>query len=88
MKFYVPIVILSINDNIKLLENIKQEFKKTIPGNKYRSGIITQPKNDNLDYMINLIFANIKILFVLLFIYLFFLMSITCHYYKSKILMH
>ena len=66
MKFYVPIVILSINDNIKLLENIKQEFKKTIPGKKYRSGIITQPKNDNLDYMINLIFANIKILFVLL----------------------
>ena len=29
-KIYVPIVTLSINDNIKLLENIKQGFKRTI----------------------------------------------------------
>ena len=44
-KFYVPVVTLSINDNIKFLENIKQEFKRTISWNKYRSEIITQPKN-------------------------------------------
>ena len=34
-KVYVPVVALSINDNIKFLENIKQGFKKTISWNKY-----------------------------------------------------
>ena len=29
-KLYVPVVTLSINDNIKFLENIKQGFKRTI----------------------------------------------------------
>ena len=43
-KLYVPVVTLSINNNIKLLENIKQGFKRTISWNKYRSDIKTQPK--------------------------------------------
>ena len=43
-KPYVPVVTLSINDNIKFLENIKQGFKRTISWNKYRSEITTQPK--------------------------------------------
>ena len=30
-KRYVPIVTLSINDNINFLENIKQGFKRTVP---------------------------------------------------------
>ena len=34
-KVYVPVVALSINDNIKFLENIKQGFKKIISWNKY-----------------------------------------------------
>ena len=29
-KLYIQVVTLSINDNIKFLENIKQEFKRTI----------------------------------------------------------
>ena len=29
-KLYVPVATLSINDNIKFLENIKQGFKRTI----------------------------------------------------------
>ena len=33
-KLYVPVVILSINDNIKVLENTKQEFKRTISWKK------------------------------------------------------
>ena len=33
-KLYVPAVTLSINDNIKFLENIKQGFKTTISWNK------------------------------------------------------
>ena len=36
-KLYVPVVTLSVNDNIKFLENIKQGFKRTISWNKYRS---------------------------------------------------
>ena len=43
-KLYVPIVTLSINGNVKLLENIKQGYKKKLFWNKYRSEIITQPK--------------------------------------------
>ena len=43
-KPYVPVVTLSINDNIKFLENIKQGFKKAISWNKYRPEIITQQK--------------------------------------------
>ena len=46
-KLYVPVVTLSINDNIKFLENIKQGFKRTISWNKYRSEITTKPKNYN-----------------------------------------
>ena len=37
---------LSINDNIKFLENKEQGFERTIYWNKYRSEITTQPKNN------------------------------------------
>ena len=43
-KFYVLIASLSINDNMELLENSKQEFKRRISWNKYRPEIIMQPK--------------------------------------------
>ena len=58
---------LSINDNIKFLGNIKQGFKRTISWDKYRSEIITQPKNNNLDYLIDSTRRNINRLFVLSF---------------------
>ena len=58
---------MSINDNIKFLENIKKRFKKIISWNKYRSEITTQTKNSNLDYQIDPAFRNINRLFVLLF---------------------
>ena len=41
VKSFVPIFTLSVNDNIKFLEDIKQGFKKTISWNKYRSEITT-----------------------------------------------
>ena len=66
-KLYIPVVNLSINDNIKLLENAKQRPKRTISWNKYRSEITTQPKNNNLDYLVDPTFRNINRLFVLLF---------------------
>ena len=48
-KLYLPVVTLSINDNIKFLENIKQVFERTNYWKKYRSEITTQTKNNNLD---------------------------------------
>ena len=85
-KLYVPVVTLSINDNIKFLENIKQEFKRTIFWNKYRSEITIQPKNNNLDYLIHPTFRNINRLFVFfhskmvaIILQEILLISITCH---------
>ena len=66
-KIYVPVVTLSINDNIKFLENIKKGFKITVFWYKYRSEITTQTKNHNLDYLIDPTFTNINRLFVLSF---------------------
>ena len=36
-KFCVPVVALSVNDNITSLENIKPEFETNISWNKYKS---------------------------------------------------
>ena len=66
-KLYVPVVTLSINDNIKFLENIKHGFKRTISWSQYRPETTTQPKNNNLDYLNDPTFRNIKRLFVLSF---------------------
>ena len=61
----IPVLTLSINYNIKFLENIKRGFKRTISWNKYRSEITTQPESNNLDYMIAPTFRNINRLLVL-----------------------
>ena len=66
-KLYVSVVTLSIYDNIKFLENKKQGFKRTISWNKYISEITTQPKNNNLDYLIDATFENINRQFALSF---------------------
>ena len=52
-KLYVPVIILSINHNIKFLENIRQGFKRTLFWNRYRCEITTLPKYNNLDYLIH-----------------------------------
>ena len=49
-KLCVPVVTLSINDNIKFLENIKQGLERTISWNQYRSEMTTQSENNNLNY--------------------------------------
>ena len=66
-KLYVPVVTLSINDNIKFLENIKEGLKRTVSWNKYRSEMTTQPSNNILDYLIDPIFMNLNRLFALSF---------------------
>ena len=39
-KIYVSFITLPVNDNIKFLENVKQEFKRTSSWKKYRSEIL------------------------------------------------
>lgn len=72
--------------NIKLLEKIRQVFKRKIFSNKHRSEIATQPKIINLGYIINPTSRNINRLFALSFkmvtmaLHEILLFSITCHY--------
>ena len=66
-KHYVLVVTLSINDSIKFLDSIKQGLNRTMSRNKFRFNITTQPKNNNLDYLIDPIFRNINRLLVLSF---------------------
>ena len=42
-KLYVPVVTLSKENGIKLLEQLKTGFKKTIKWSKYRSQMTIQP---------------------------------------------
>ena len=64
---YVPVVTLSKENDIKLLEQLKSGFKKTIKWNKYRSQMVIQPQNYNLKYLIDLTLTNVNRLFVLYF---------------------
>ena len=64
-KLYVPVVTLSKENDIKLLEQLKTGFKRTIKWNKYRSQMSIQPKNNNLNYLIDPTFTNVNRLFVL-----------------------
>ena len=66
-KLYVPVVNLSKGNDIKLLEQLKSGFKRTIKWNKYRSQMTMQPRNDNLNYLIDPTFMNFNRLFVLSF---------------------
>ena len=66
-KLYVPVVTLSKENDIKLLEQLKSGFKRTIKWNKYRSQMTIQPKNNNLNYLIDPTFMNVNRLFVLSF---------------------
>ena len=64
---YVPVVTLSKENDIKLLEQLKTGFKRTIKWNKYRSQMTIQPQNKNLNYLIDPTFTNVNGLFVFLF---------------------
>ena len=66
-KLYVTVVTLSKENDIKLLEQLKLGFKRTIKWNKYRSQMTFQPENNNLNYLIDPTFTNVNRLFVLPF---------------------
>ena len=67
-KLYVPVVILSKENDTKLLEQLKSGFKRTIKWSKYRSQMTIQPQNNNLfdptNYLIDPTFTNVNRLFV------------------------
>ena len=66
-KSYVPVVTLSKENDIKLLEHLKSEFKRTIKWNKYRSQMNIQRQNNNLNYLIDPTFTHVNRLFVMSF---------------------
>ena len=63
VKLYVPVVTLSKENDKKLLEQLKSGFKRTIKWNKYRSQMTIQPKNNNLNYLIDPTQMSIDYLF-------------------------
>ena len=64
---YVPVVTLSRENDIKLSEQLKTGFKRTIKWNNYRSQMTVQPQNNNLNYLIDPTFTSANRLFVLPF---------------------
>ena len=67
IKLYVPVVTLSKENHIQLLEQLKTGFKRTIKWSKYRSQMSIQPKNNNFNYSIDPTLTNVNRLFVLSF---------------------
>ena len=67
IKLYVPVVTFSKEDDIKLLEQLKTGFKRTIKWNKYRSQLSIQPQNNNITYLIDPTFTSVNRLFVFSF---------------------
>ena len=68
VKLFVPVVTLSKEeDDIKLLEQLKTGFKRTIKWNKYRSRMSIQPQNNNLNYLIDPTFTKVNRLLALSF---------------------
>ena len=66
-KLYVPVVTLSTQDNVKLLQQLKSGFKRKITWNKYESSIKTFARNRYLNYLTNPSFQGVNKLFVLPF---------------------
>ena len=64
-KLYIPVVTLSKDDDIKLLTNLKSGFTREIEWNKYRSQMIIEAINNNLNILIDPTFTNVNRLFVL-----------------------
>ena len=66
-KLCIPIVLLSTQDNAKLLEQLKPGFKWTINWNKYKSKVSAQAKNQYLDYLIGPRVQGVNRVFLFLF---------------------
>ena len=62
---YVPIITLSIQDNAKLLQQLKSGFKRTINWNKYELKVTVEQQKWYLDFLINTSLQGVIRLFVL-----------------------
>ena len=66
-KLYVPVVILSTQDKVKLLQQLKSGFKRTINWNRFESEPKTYTQKRYLNHLINPIFQGVNRLFVVSF---------------------
>ena len=67
-KFYIPVITLSTQDNVKLLQQLKSEFKPKTNWNKHQSKTAAQNAlYQYLDYLIDPHFQGVNRLFVLPF---------------------
>ena len=66
-RLYVPVVIVSTQENAKLLQQLKSGFKRVINWNKYLSKPELLRRNPNLNYLIEPSFQGVNTLFVLAF---------------------
>ena len=66
-KLYDANVTLSTQDNVKLFQQLKSGFKRTINWNKYQSSIKTYAQNRYLNHLVNPSFQGVNRLFVLSF---------------------
>ena len=66
-KIYVPVVTLLTQDYVKLLEQLKSGFKKTINWNNYQPQVSPERQNQYLDFLVDPSFQGVNRFFVLLF---------------------
>ena len=64
-KLYVPLVTLSAQDNVNLLQQLKPLFKKVVNWNKYLSKPELLAQNPNLNHLIEPSFQSINRVFIL-----------------------
>ena len=63
-KLYVPVVTLSIQDNAKLLQQLKSGFKRTINYNEYLRKPELLAQNPHLNHLVEAGFQGVNRLFV------------------------
>ena len=66
-KLFVPVVTLSTHDNVKLLQQVKSGFKRTINWRKYQSDPKTYAQNRYLNHLVDPSFQGVNRLFALSF---------------------
>ena len=57
-KSYLPVVTLLIEDNAKLLQQLKSEFKRIVNWNKCQSKKSTEAQNRYIDFLISPVFKE------------------------------
>ena len=66
-KLYIPVVTLSTQDNVELLDQLKSGIKRTINWNKYQSKASMPARDQYLHCLIDSSFQGVKRVFVLSF---------------------